>query len=81
MALDGAAEVVEGRFVWGPVVLWRTSENVCHMQRKPLVVWGGLFLAVGMAILYVFLRKVILAAEWKMDWNLEGQDRRGVSRQ
>ena len=38
MALDGAAEVVEGHFFWGPVVLWRTSEKVCHMQRKPLVV-------------------------------------------
>lgn len=44
MALDGAAGVVEGHFVWGPVVLWRTSEKVCHMQRKPLVVGrGGVF--------------------------------------
>lgn len=25
----------------------------------------------------MFLKQVILAVEWKMDWKLEGQDRRG----
>lgn len=70
MALDGAGEVVKGHLVWGPVVLWRILGKVYHMQWKPLVVWEGffwfLFLADGVTILFVFLKKVILAAEWKM---------------
>lgn len=40
-------------------------------------VFWFLFLADGVTVVFVFLKKVILAAEWKMVWKLEGQDRRG----
>lgn len=52
-------------------------KGMSYMQWKPLVVYLFVFSKWSDLIIFVFLKKVILAAEWKMDWKLEGQDRRG----
>lgn len=52
-------------------------KSVSYIQWKPLVVYLFVCSKWSDLIIFVFLKKVILAAEWEMDWKFEGQDRRG----
>lgn len=76
MAPDGAGEVGEGYLVWGPVVLRRILCHICSGSHC-LFFRFLLFSRWGNIIIFVFLQKIILAAEWKMDWKLRGQYKRG----